>query len=206
MPLGKIFTQMNTMSDNDLFVLLSKGDESALSELFSRYYDSLMHYGYQITPQESLIEECIQELFLYLFEFYQRLGPVRNVKAYLYSSLRRRVIDKVKTHRKRYFSEQPLLPATDILFQEDALLLTEQEVRKALIEVLNNLPWQQREAIYLKYYNHLSTKEIAEVLGIANQTVLNTLHIALKKIRKDPTLRELMGYLVPFVVVLYNLG
>lgn len=197
---------MNTISDNDLFALLRKGDESALSELFSRYYDYLMHYGYQITPQESLVEECIQEMFLYLFEFYQRLSPVRNVKAYLFSSLRRRVIDKIKTHRKRQFSEEPPLPATDILFQEDALLLAEQEVRQALIEALNNLPWQQREAIYLKYYNHLSTREIAEILGIANQTVLNTLYIALKKIRKDPTLRELMGFLLPFAVVLYNLG
>jgi len=197
---------MNTISDTDLFALLRTGDQSALSELFSRYYDYLIHYGCQISPQEALVEECIQEMFLYLFESYQRLGEVRNVKAYFFSSLRRRVIEKVITNRKRQLSEEKTLPATNILFQEDAILLEEQEVRQALIKALNSLPWQQREAIYLKYYNHLSTREIAEVLGIANQTVLNTLYIAVKKIRKDPTLRELMGFLFPLAGLLIYLG
>lgn len=197
---------MNTKSDNDLFALLRRGDESALSELFTRHYDYLLHYGCQITPQESQVEECIQELFLYLFESYHRLGDVRNVKAYLFSSLRRRIIDKVRTDRRRQYTAEIPLPATDILFQEDAIVLEEQEMRQILMEALNSLPWQQREAIYLKYYNHLSTREIAEVLGVANQTVLNTLYIALKKIRKNPSLRELMGFLLPLSGLLLYLS
>lgn len=193
---------MTTKSDDELFEMLREGDKTALSELFSRYYDYLIHYGCQITTRVSLVEECIQEMFLYIFESHTRLGRVKNVKAYLFSSFRRRLIDRGKKEWKRRSAEEDISPSTDINFLEEDILLEEEQMRKSLIEAINQLPWQQREAIYLRYYNKLSTREIAEVMGIANQTVLNTLYIALKKIRKNFTLKELMGFLFPLAWIL----
>jgi len=195
---------MDQTSDVKLFELLKEGDKEALSVLFLRYYDPLLHYGCQITTQDTLVEECIQELFMYIFESYSRLGEVKNVKAYLYRSLRRRVIEQVKKQQKRRSGGKPISLPTDIHFSADDLLLQEDQLRESLIRALNQLPWRQREAIYLRYFNRLSTKEIAEVMGIADQTVLNTLYRALQKIKKDFNLKEFIGYFFPWVILFFT--
>lgn len=188
---------MDNQSDAELFQMLRKGDKEALATLFSRYYDPLVHYGCRITPQTSLVEECIQELFLYIFESHARLGEVRQVKAYLYSSLQRRIVQALRQERKRGLLPEDDLQAISYLFVEADFHLEEDQQRQSLAKALNSLPWQQREAIYLRYYNNLSTREIAEIMGIANQTVLNTLYLALKKIKNSFTLPELVITFLP---------
>lgn len=187
---------MEEWNDNELFRAIRDGDQEALSVLFLRYYDFLRHYGLRIVPFPELVEECIQELFIYLFEAYGRLGDVNQVKAYLFRSLRRRLIEKrTREHRQKELRIQfPI--HTDIQFSEEDLSIqaeNQAHIQHALAQALNDLPWRQREAIYLRYFNGLRTKEIAEIMGVANQTILNTLHQALKKIRKNKQLKKLFG-------------
>ncbi|MEM9719810.1 MAG: sigma-70 family RNA polymerase sigma factor [Bacteroidota bacterium] len=188
---------MDHWNDKELFAKIKEGSKEALAILFLRYYDYLKHYGYQIVPDSILVEECIQEMFMYLFESHERLGNVLQVKAYLFSSLRRRLIEKVKKERRRKDGfDIDFLIQTDIQFSPEDLRLEEENqrhIREILAQNLNQLPWRQREAIYLRYHNGLSTKEIAEVMGITNQTVLNTLYQALKKIRRNKGLQKLLN-------------
>ena len=196
---------MKHWKDIDLFVAIKEGDKDALSVLFLRYNDYLKHYGLQIVPDSSLVEECIQELFIYIFESYERLSAVTYVKAYLFRSLRRRVLEKVQKEQRQKTSDMEFACLAHFQFSEENLLLEEEiqsDTRKALADALNNLPWGQREAIYLRYYNGLKTKEIAEIMGVANQTVLNTLHQALKKIQKDKHLSKLLGFTASWLLML----
>lgn len=168
---------MMNKKDSELFAALRKGDKAALSFLFSRHYDHLLHYGLKMARNDIIVEECIQELFLYLFEAKDRLGNVINVKAYLFSSLRRRILEKRKQEQQRSAAKLNLPGTPDIQFSPEDILINqegEQIAHQRLYQALNELPERQREAIYLRYFNGLSTKEIAEVMGVTNQTVLNT--------------------------------
>ncbi|MEM7660450.1 MAG: sigma-70 family RNA polymerase sigma factor, partial [Bacteroidota bacterium] len=153
------------------------------------------------------VEECIQELFVYLFESHASLGDVKHIKTYLFVSLRRRILEKITQERRRETKGRELLSSDVQFFAEDVSLQTEEQIklREGLVETLNQLPWRQREAIYLRYYNRLSTKEIAEVMGASNQTILNTLYQALTKIRKNKQLRRLFDLTTSCVVVLGQL-
>lgn len=196
---------MKHWKDIDLFAAIREGDTDALSVLFLRCNDYLKHYGLQIVPNPSLVEECIQELFIYLFESYERLSEVTYVKAYLFRSLRRRVLEKVQQEQRQKTSDIEFDCLAHFQFSEENLLLEEDiqsDTRKALADALNSLPWRQREAIYLRYYNGLRTKEIAEIMGVANQTILNTLHQALKKIQKDKHLSKLLGFTSSWLLML----
>lgn len=188
---------MDVLSDTELFDMVRMGDKKALSTLFVRYFDQLYHFGCRITPQEILVEESIQELFIYIFESHTRLSKVQNVKAYLFRSFQRRLLLLLNKERKSANIEGIDLHQEEFFFLPEDFLLEESQQSKSLAEVLNDLSWQQREAIYLRYFNNLSTKEIAEVMGLANQTVLNTLYIALKKVRKKLGLRELIILCLP---------
>ena len=193
---------MENWSDSLLFSAIREGNENALSILFIRYNTYLVHYGLRVLPERTTVEDCIQDLFVYLFESGKRIGEVRNVKAYLFKSLRRRITKVIQRESKRKQQEQ----AVDIRFaKEDMALQAEQgQLVVTLVDALNNLPWRQREAVYLRYYNGLSTKEIAEIMGIANQTVLNTLHQAIKKLRKHDKFLVLTGLIL--LLLLLNLA
>jgi RNA polymerase sigma factor (sigma-70 family) len=187
---------MEEWNDTDLFVAIRQGNKDALSALFLRHYDSLKHYGLQIEYAPALVEESIQELFVYLFEAHHKLGDVKQVKAYLFTALRRRVLEKITKERRRKTLDRESLSAPDIQFSsEDFSFQTESQdkLRQGLAEVLNQLPWRQREAIYLRYYNSLSTREISEIMGVSKQTILNTLYQAMKKIRQNKQLKRLFG-------------
>ena len=187
---------MKEICDVDLFAATKKGNKNALSALYLNHYDFLIHYGIRIVPDKIIVEECIQELFIYIYEAKERLGTVNNVKAYLFSALRRRILKKIKAEREIHGFEEEIYIRTNIQFSSNEILFLEDSQRnrrQALLQTLNNLPWRQREAVYLRYYNRLNTNEIAEIMGAANQTILNTLHQALKKMRGSIDLQKLIN-------------
>ncbi len=196
---------MEEWSEVELFAAIKDGDKKALSVLFLRYYDFLKHYGLRISSSPDLVEECIQELFIYIFEAYGRLGQVKNVKAYLFQSLRRRIIEKLGRERRLKEGGRELSFLTDFQFSSEDLSIKkdgQDHIQEALAQALNDLSWRQKEAIYLRYYNGLRTKEIAEIMGVANQTILNTLYQALKKIRKDKRLKKVFGATTSFLLII----
>lgn len=197
---------MDQWNDVELFAAVRNGDKEAFSQLFLRYYDYLKHYGFQMIQDVELVEECIQELFLYIFDAHARLGNVLQVKAYLFSSLRRRILEKTKKEARQQQLHQEFKHFTDIQFSEgDIAKNYDTDLRESLADALNHLSWRQREAIYLRYYNGLNTKEIAEIMGVANQTILNTLHQALKNIRKHKRLKKLFDYTASCLLIFSQL-
>ena len=186
---------MEHFSDKQLFDNLRSGNQEALSILFLRHYSYLRHYGIQIIPRITLVEGCIQELFIYMFQSFDRFSDVKYVKAYLFKSLRRRILEAIKKEDKIKMTVKNNPHFVDFQFSPADLkssVTHQSEVNEELTKVLNELPWRQREAIYLRYYNGLRTKEIAEIMGVANQTILNTLYQALKKLRINKNLRNLI--------------
>lgn len=159
----------------------------------------------QMGVDRARVEEVIQELFLYLFESYDRFGEVTQVKAYLFKALRRRIPEKIKQERRWEATHQNWPERVDIRFVPEDLQTDEADLAErqaVLLEALNNLPWRQREAVYLRYYNGLTTREIAGIMGAANQTVLNTLYQALQNLRKHEKLRDLIRFSLPWLMLL----
>jgi len=139
-----------------------------------------MHFGGKICPQTYLSEETIQELFLHLYERQTDLKQIQNLKAYLYIAFRRSLLTRLKK-----IKSSTSVQLTDIHFTREEFLnpQSSEEESRQLIEHLNGLPWRQREALYLRYFNHLSSKEIADIMGIQAQVVSNMIYKALKKLK-----------------------
>ncbi|WUH99515.1 SigE family RNA polymerase sigma factor [Spirillospora sp. NBC_00431] len=64
------------------------------------------------------------------------------------------------------------------------------EMRDALGRALRRLPERQRLAVMLRYYEDMSEREIAEVLGVSVGTVKSTVSRAMAKLRDDDALDE----------------
>ncbi len=180
--------------DQDLWAAFQRGEETAFTRLFHIYYNDLFNYALKIAGDEAFVQDAIQELFITLWRTRERLGPVKFLKPYLMKSLRRSVIRGMTKRRNRRLQ---LLgkPTPDIVFSPEEVTIRDETsgARKDfLLGQLNNLSRRQREVIYLRYYDDLSYDEIAQVMGLHYQSVMNHLHKALKALRSNQSLRRLV--------------
>ncbi len=174
-----------TLSDDTLWQSLRASDKKALGLLAERHYRALFHYGTKLTNNHALIQDCIQDLFLTVWEKRQTNPALQSVKAYLFVALRNNILRQVKFDN--HVEEVDLSELeTDWLTNPELIYVEaehEQTTQACLKQALERLPKRQREAIYLKYYENLSYEEIATAMGLTRQVVANYLQHALHHLR-----------------------
>jgi RNA polymerase sigma-70 factor (ECF subfamily) len=165
---------VTSCSDEQLICALAQGDEDALRILVERYSASIYWFSVRYTGDESLAEDVAQEVFLRLFLHANKYTAGRSFRTWLFTIARNVSIDLARpySHRKSVsprcsgdeaneeFTPESL--ANGSSSQEDQV--ADRERQKKIIDALQDLPEKQRAAIILKYYEDMSTKEIAEVL------------------------------------------
>lgn len=84
----------------------------------------------------------------------------------------------------------------DIHFTPEELITHQESTtfrNKNLTTLLNKLPKRQREVLYLKYNCNLKTQEIADVMDINYQSVVNNIHKAIKGLREEIKILQLFN-------------
>ncbi len=165
------------MDTGDLYVWqrFRAGDRSAFLSIYDQYFPLLCHYCFQITPDKQLIEDVIHDLFIALWDRRQHLGRVHSIKAYLMVSARRQLIRQLKRNTGEELSNKMIASSFELVIEPTMELY--------LLQALKSLNDQQREVIYLKFYNNLSYQEIAEVTDTKLDTVYKTIQRTLRKLK-----------------------
>lgn len=197
--MNKLKIKNENFDDCLLWSQLRAGDEEAFSLLFEKYFALLFNYGKTLTFKSEIVKDCVQDVFVDLWNYRSNLGEARVVKAYLLSSVRKRI---VKLHeRDHIFSKVIPIDHIDFLYEysiEDRLISDEKtaESVKKINKLVNSLPSRQSEALYLRYHQGLSVEQVSEVLNINYQSTKNLLHRAILQLRKEfplPILILLLG-------------
>lgn len=192
---------MNISPEKSTWFLFIQGDINVFSSIFKGYYPKLRNYGIKITGNTALTEDCLQDFFLYLYENRENLGEVNNVKAYLFISFRRAIFKKLKKEKSYIDFDENFESFINFEFSPEELAIQKEftSIKKTtLSSILNNLSPREKEVVYLKYYSNLATKEIAEVMNITYQSVLNTLQKAFVKLRVNTEKEVIQSILKDF--------
>ncbi|GAB3800757.1 sigma-70 family RNA polymerase sigma factor [Spirosoma humi] len=180
----------STTTDIQLWHQLKNGSELALGKLLAKYFNPLQNYGYKFVRNEDFVKDCVQEVFIEIWNRRDRISTPISVRAYLLSSVRKRVIRE--GYRQRIINEdEPADLENNLNFVEFSpeWSLIEQEslaeTTQRVAEALNQLPKRQREVIYLRYFQNLERDEIAEIMGVNPQSVSNLLQASFKTFREN---------------------
>lgn len=185
---------MTSPPDEQLIRALARSDENALRLLVERYSPSIYRFSVRYTGDESLAEDVAQEVFLRLFLHAKKYTTGRSFKTWLFTIARNVSIDLARpySHRKSsssHFGDDPAredftpeLIVNGSPTQEDRMAARERQ--QMMVELLQDLPEKQRAAIILKYYEEMSTKEIAVVLGKSVSSVESLLARAKQNLAK----------------------
>lgn len=179
-----------SQSGLDLAIVWKKicsDDKDALGSLFAATFDSLYSYGYRIIPHSEDVRDAIQDVFFQIWKYHDNLTLPDSVRAYLFTSLRRELLNNKKAAERRieifntYYIEE-----FDTLINygswEEILNLDEKESRE-LKKAIENLTPRQREVIYLKYFEGLTTDELSQILKMRTQSIYNLVFNAINKLR-----------------------
>ena len=175
------------MYDSILWKQTIAGDGRAYDQLVRLFYPSLFQYGCRYSRNKELIKDCIQDVFLEIWQKRTQIDSEIPPKPYLMASLRRRIHRVVLADRQVIGQDDVLREELfDVEFSvEEAFIREEATLQTAqrCLQLLKALPKRQQEVIYLKYFQELSRDEIAEVMKITPQSVSNLIQLALKLLK-----------------------
>ena len=175
--------EKNYHLDKEIWNAFKGGSLTAYKLIYEKHIDLLFNYGNKITQHSELVEDCMQDLFVDLWIKKSKFGIVLNIKAYLFISFRRRLLDGLNKRKKRLGID--FADNLEFFFKDsfDSDLISNEKKTK-LISILNALPPQKKEAIFLRFYNELSCAEISEIMKIKTQSVYNLISTGLKVMKK----------------------
>jgi RNA polymerase sigma-70 factor (ECF subfamily) len=164
------------------------GDAEAFADLLRDHERLVFGTARRLLGAVEDAEDAAQEVFLRLHRHLDRLDPSRPVGAWLY-----RVTVNVCHTLSRRSRSRPTVPLGD---EEDSIQDTGtdpataaelQEEQRMVAEGLETLPRKERAALVLHDLEELSTREVADALGVSEVTVRTHLCRARQKMR---TFRE----------------
>lgn len=166
---------------------IQKNDEQALALLMRKNYTDLYNYAARFTPDDALIKDCIQEVFISLWQRRQTVGIILSPKFYFLRAIKNKVLKSLDSARRK-IGNQTLPDEYDFSheFSIEKVIIAKQvseENASRLKSILALLSKREKEVIYLKYYQYLDNGQIADLMNISRQSVYNLLHDAIRKLK-----------------------
>lgn len=145
---------------------LRSGNTQAFEDIFRKFYPVLYNYGMKFSQNDEEIKDCIQSLFLQIWERRSFLGPTTSAKNYLLASLRRLLHKNSLNPVQSYFQVNPDF---QVEFSVESKMIASQTNAENLALVraaFAKLPARQKEAIFLRFYDNQDFDQIAAIMGI----------------------------------------
>jgi RNA polymerase sigma-70 factor (ECF subfamily) len=170
--------------DGELAARLVSGDEAALREVYREHVAAVNGLAVRVLSNEALAEEVVQDVFVRLWEQSDRFDPSRGgLRAFLLSMTHSRAVERVRAEeslrRRHTAAERESTRVGD----DPAQLSESREVEQAVRRALAELPEAQRVPIEMAYFDGLSYRQVAVVLGEAEGTVKYRIRMGMQKLR-----------------------
>lgn len=175
--------------DKELLSRIAEGDEQAFTQFFLTWATPLSHYAKKILQDEQSCKDVIQEVFIRIWLYRDKLAEVEQLNAWLKRVVTNQclaMLEKNATKDKRLAALKIAQPNE----HEDPLpAIDSREIRRTLNEVIDLLPQQRRTIYRMNREEGKTAKEIAEVLSLSHGYVRNALSAALATIREEMSIR-----------------
>lgn len=152
-----------------------------LEQLYDEHVSALFAFVVNLTRNESIAHEVLQEVFIRLAQSDLAPAILREPRSYLLKIAHRLVIDRSRREQARDRKHENFAHEITLLFE--AFAPDEEVLSKALSEALLKLPSEQREVVHLRLWEGLAFERIAEILSISPNTAASRYRYSLDKLR-----------------------
>ncbi|MFT4155091.1 RNA polymerase sigma factor [Parafilimonas sp.] len=166
---------------------IETGNDRSFYILYGHYHDYLIYISLQKDISLDQAKDCVNDLFLYIFENRTRLAHIKQHHNYLVTSFVRKLFRKGRFNRLQSLSasdnsifDEMIPPVTEPFGPEPS---EEGQLSQIVKAYIGKLSYRQAKMIYQKFYIGLSYEEIAAANGVSIKTAYNTILQAIVKLR-----------------------
>ena len=162
----------------------------AFEQLYDRHETSVWRFVFRSVQNNALTDDLVQEVWFSVTRSAATYEPKAKFKTWLFTMARNRVIDHVRT-AKNHASIDAENEEGESLFSDLAAesrlgplrQVSSREQAKALLDAIEQLPEDQREAFLLQAEGDMSVEEIAAAIGVTFETAKSRLRYARNKLK-----------------------
>lgn len=169
--------------DHELLRLIAKRDQQALRVLYERHGAAAFDLASYILRSRPLAEEVVQDVFVLVWNHPTKWKADRGLfSSWLLAVTRYTAIDRLR--RESRHNHTSAVPLDELIERADVVGSETQIDDLHLIRLfLNELPDDQKQVLFLAFFQQLTHEDIARQLKIPHGTVKSRLRLALEKLR-----------------------
>lgn len=182
---------LNLMTDEELAIMYVDGDNKAFDLLLSRNQEMLFTYILFFVRDREMANDMFQETFFKVVSRLQQGKYIANGKfsAWLMRIAHNVIMDWYRQQRAQNIVDAP--KENDLSNVGSTLLessregeLVNNQVMEDVRRMMSHLPASQREVVFMRFYQQMSFKEIAEATGVSINTALGRMRYAILNLRR----------------------
>jgi RNA polymerase sigma-70 factor (ECF subfamily) len=168
-------------SDEVLIGRIAKGDRLAMQVLFARHHVRVYRFVLRLVGNPTTAEDLISEVFLDVWRQADRFEGRSAVSTWLLAIARFKALSALRKRPDEELDEETA-EAIEDTSDNPEVSLEKKDKSAVLRECLVKLSPEHREIIDLVYYHEKSVEEVAEIVGIPENTVKTRMFYARKKL------------------------
>ena len=183
-------------ADEELMLAYQEGDVRAFEILLTRHRKPIFNFILRFVGSRELAEDLLQETFLRVIKGAARYERRAKFTTWLYTIARNLCVDQSRRakHRRALSLDAPMSKSgesgtlLDVVAGADLpsdRKAVSKQLHYKMHEALGNLSEEQREVFLMREFLDMPFKEIADVVGVPENTVKSRMRYALEKLRLE---------------------
>jgi len=177
-------------SDEALMLAFAKGDAAAFERLYDRHGSAVWRFVFRSVNNQAIADDLAQELWFSVARNAASWQPTAKFTTWLYTLARNRVIDHTRTAKNHASIDEEDEEGASMFsaLAADSRLgplrqVSSREQARALLDAIEQLPAEQREAFLLQAEGDMSVEDIAVAIGVSFETAKSRLRYARSKLK-----------------------
>jgi RNA polymerase sigma-70 factor, ECF subfamily len=172
---------MQSTSDDVLIGRIANGDRLAMQVLFARHHVRVFRFVLRLVRDESVAEDLISEVFLDVWRQAGRFEGRSQVSTWLLAIARFKALSALRRRPDEELDDETA-EAIEDPSDDPEVSLDKKDKSAAIRKCLEKLSAEHREIIDLVYYHEKSVEEVAQIVGIPENTVKTRMFYARKRL------------------------
>ena len=178
---GEVGSEQGT-SDEALIGAIAAGDRGALQALYARHNVRIYRFVLRLTNDSSLAEDLVSEVFIDVWRAAEGFKAKSRVSTWMLAIARHKALSALRRRSDEQLDEDAAAAIADPA--DDAETTVDKQDRSAIVQqCLSQLSTLHREVLDLVYYHEKSVDEVAEIVGVPENTVKTRMFYARKRMQ-----------------------
>lgn len=188
------------MTDEELAMMYIGGSNEAFDELLERNKSRIYNYILFVVKDEDTADELFQDTFVkVVFKLHEGKYHISGKFSFWVTRIAHNIIidwfrrnGNERVVEPNEDNDLSNLKAASVIEYGREHEIMQKQIFKDVRRIMDSLPANQREVVYMRYYQDLSFKEIAELTGVSINTSLGRMRYAIHNMRRIARQNDIM--------------